>query len=139
MSASDLALTHVTVLVGDQAEALTFYTEVIGLDVRIDFPFPGGRWLSVGPAAQPTMELVLEVPEMHPEADAQRAMRARVDAGELSLTMIFAVADCDATFARLTAAGAKPGQEPMDQPYGVRDCSVSDPWGNQLHFSQPLG
>lgn len=138
MSGTDLALTHVTVLIGDHDEALAFYRDVIGLEVRTDIPLGGIRWLTVGPASQPTLELVLEVPEMHPDPQTVKAMRARVDDGMMSLTLIFGVDDCDATFERIVAAGATPGQEPLDQPYGVRDCSVSDPWGNQLRFSQPL-
>ena len=51
--------------------------------------------------------------------------------------MIFATDDCDATFEQLRAAGAEVMQEPIDQPYGVRDCAFRDPAGNMLRFSQP--
>ncbi len=49
--------------------------------------------------------------------------------------IIFATDDCDATFERLSAAGARVLQEPVDQPYGVRDCAFRDPAGNMLRFS----
>ena len=51
--------------------------------------------------------------------------------------VIFATDDCDATFERIRAAGGEVLQEPIDQPYGVRDCAFRDPSGNMLRFSQP--
>ena len=54
-------------------------------------------------------------------------------------TLIFITDDCDATFARVKAAGAEVAEEPTNQPYGVRDCSFRDPSDNQVRFSQPLG
>ncbi|MEU8900062.1 VOC family protein [Nocardia sp. NPDC048505] len=134
----DLALTHVAVLVGDQEEALRFYRDVVGLEVRQDMPFAGVRWLTVGPAAQPSIEFLLEVPEMVPDAPRQQAARARLAGGSQS-TLIFTTDDCDATFARLREAGAVVVQEPVTQPYGMRDCGFVDPWGNHLRFSQALG
>ncbi|WP_043650629.1 VOC family protein [Nocardia thailandica] len=134
----DLVLTHVAVLVGDQEQALSFYRDVVGLEVRADLPFAGGRWLTVGPAEQPTLELLLEAPEMNPDPAARQAARDRIAAGAMS-TLIFATENADDTYARLEAAGATGAQPPTDQPYGVRDCSVRDPWGNHLRFSQPLG
>lgn len=52
--------------------------------------------------------------------------------------VIFRTDDCDATFERISAAGGEVLQEPMDQPYGVRDCAFRDPAGNLLRFNQPL-
>lgn len=51
--------------------------------------------------------------------------------------LIFATGNCDTTFEQLRAAGAEVLQEPIDQPYGVRDCAFRDPAGNMLRFSQP--
>jgi len=51
--------------------------------------------------------------------------------------VIFATDDCDATFERLQASGAEVLQEPIDQPYGVRDCAFRDPAGNLIRFNQP--
>ena len=51
--------------------------------------------------------------------------------------VIFATDDCDATFERIAAAGGEVVQEPIDQPYGVRDCAFRDPAGNLLRFTQP--
>ncbi|MEV0252455.1 VOC family protein [Nocardia sp. NPDC050712] len=134
----DFALTHVSVLVGDQAQALEFYRDVIGLEVRQDLPFAGVRWLTVGPAAQPTIEFLLEVPAMVPDAARQQAAQARLASGAQG-TLIFTTEDCDATYARLREAGAVVAQEPTTQPYGMRDCGFVDPWGNHLRFSQIVG
>ena len=51
--------------------------------------------------------------------------------------MIFRTDDCDATFERICAAGGEVLQEPIDQPYGVRDCAFRDPSGNLLRFTEP--
>ncbi|MGW0251235.1 VOC family protein [Nocardia goodfellowii] len=134
----DLALTHVSVLVGDQQAALEFYRDVIGLEVRQDMPFAGARWLTVGPAAQPTIEFLLEVPELVPDEARRQAAQARLASGAQN-TLIFTTDDCEATFARLRDAGAVVAQEPITQPYGMRDCGFVDPWGNHLRFSQVLG
>ncbi|MFI6866713.1 VOC family protein [Nocardia sp. NPDC050406] len=134
----DLALTHVSILVGDQEQALEFYRDVLGMEVRQDLPFAGGRWLTVGPAAQPTIEFLLEFPGMNPTPAAVQANEARLASGAQG-TLIFTVEDVEATFARLEAAGARVEQPLVDQPYGVRDCGFADPWGNHLRFSQFLG
>ncbi|MFE9583092.1 VOC family protein [Nocardia sp. NPDC006044] len=134
----DLALTHVALLVGDQDQALQFYRDVLGLEVRQDMPFPGGRWLTVGPADQPGLEFILEVPEMNPDAVAREAAQARLKNGAAG-TLIFSVQSADDTFARLRDAGVAVTQEPITQPYGMRDCGFRDPWGNHLRFSEVLG
>ncbi|MFC9438578.1 VOC family protein [Nocardia sp. NPDC057030] len=134
----DLALTHVAMLVGDQDRALEFYRDVLGLEVRQDMPFPGGRWLTVGPVGQPGLEFILEVPEMNPDAAAREAAQARLNNGAAG-TLIFTVQSADDTFARLRDAGVEVTQEPISQPYGMRDCGFRDPWGNHLRFSEVLG
>ncbi|MEU7145657.1 VOC family protein [Nocardia sp. NPDC046473] len=134
----DLALSHVAMLVGDQEQALEFYRDVLGLEVRQDMPFPGGRWLTVGPSGQPGIEFILEVPEMNPSDEARKAAQARLQNGAAG-TLIFTTESADDTFARLRDAGVEVTQEPISQPYGVRDCGFRDPWGNHLRFSEVLG
>jgi uncharacterized glyoxalase superfamily protein PhnB len=135
--AKDLALSHVMILVGDQDEALAFYRDTVGFELRMDMPFgPGLRWLSVGPVAQPGIEIVLEVPSMNPDPEGQKRYQDRLDSGAQS-TLIFTTDDVDATFARLQDAGVAVEQEIIDQPYSVRDCGFRDPWGNHLRFNQP--
>jgi catechol 2,3-dioxygenase-like lactoylglutathione lyase family enzyme len=132
-----MKISHTFLQVRDQEEALGFYRDVLGLDVRTDAPVEAYRWLSVGPAGQPDVEIVLEDPRMGRPADDATAIRELMAKGSLG-AVIFRVDDCDATFERLRAAGAEVLQEPMDQMYGVRDCAFRDPSGNQLRFSAPL-
>ncbi|WP_330184516.1 VOC family protein [Nocardia sp. NBC_01503] len=137
MSSTDLTLTHVSVLVDDQEKALEFYRDIIGLQVRQDMPFPGGRWLTVGPAAQPTIEFIIENPAMNPSPEQAAAAQARLASGAQG-TLIFHVGDVDALFAKLTEAGVQVDQPLIDQPYGMRDCGFRDPWGNHLRFASVL-
>lgn len=133
----ELTLTHVFVIVEDQDKALTFYRDVIGLELRTDANFEEFRWITVGPASQPEIEIVLAPVGMgHPRDEA--ALRVLLAKGSLS-GLIFATDSCDATFERIRAAGAEVLQEPIDQPYGIRDCAFRDPFGNMIRFSQRIG
>ncbi|HEX6343701.1 VOC family protein [Umezawaea sp.] len=130
----DLKLSHTFIPVHDQDEALAFYRDVLGLELRVDQPFDQYRWLSVGPAEQPDVEIVLEAVGMgRPEKDAE-SMRGLLAKGSLS-TVIFTTTDLDGTFEKIRASGAEVMQEPVDQPYGVRDCAFRDPSGNSIRFS----
>jgi predicted enzyme related to lactoylglutathione lyase len=135
----NLSLNHCFLAVHDQDVALAFYTEVLGLQKRDDVPFDGMRWLTVGSPAQPDLHLGLLPPgaPFSSKEDVDAALE--VIAKGLVPGLIFATDDCDATFERLRAAGAEVTQEPIDQPYGVRDCGFRDPSGNHLRFSQALG
>jgi predicted enzyme related to lactoylglutathione lyase len=84
------------------------------------------------------VEIVLEPPLADPNASpADRETMAELLAKGLLRGVIFQSEDCDATFERIRAAGAEVLQEPIDQPYGVRDCAFRDPSGNMLRFNQP--
>ena len=134
----NLTVSHTFITVSDQDQALKFYRDVIGLKVVNDVAFDGLRWLSLTPPAQPGVEIVLQVPEQYPDiSPADRDAMAALVAKGLLAGVIFATDDCDATFEQLRAAGAEVLQEPIDQPYGVRDCAFRDPAGNMLRFSQP--
>ena len=133
----NLTVSHTFITVSDQDRALPFYRDVLGLEVTNDVKFDNFRWLSLTPPAQPGVEIVLQVPEQFPDISPEDrdAMAALVAKGVLP-GVIFATDDCDATFEQLRAAGADVLQEPIDQPYGVRDCAFRDPDGNMLRFSQ---
>ncbi|MEV8436829.1 VOC family protein [Actinosynnema sp. NPDC051121] len=132
-----MKISHTFLQVRDQDEALVFYRDVLGLEVRTDAAVESFRWLSVGPADQPDVEIVLEDPGMGRPADDAAALRELLAKGSLG-AIVFRVDDCDATFERLRAAGAEVMQEPVDQAYGVRDCAFRDPSGNHLRFSAPV-
>ncbi|WP_283136175.1 VOC family protein [Rhizohabitans arisaemae] len=133
----DLKLTHFFVNVHDHEEALAFYRDVLGFEVRVDARLETMRWLTVGPKSQPDIELGLSVPDELYAPAAAGAMKDIMAMGLLTAG-IFKTEDCDATFERVRASGAEVLQEPIDQPYGVRDCAFRDPSGNAIRFSEVL-
>ncbi|MEU0132221.1 MULTISPECIES: VOC family protein [unclassified Streptomyces] len=134
----EIKLSQCFIAVDDHDKALAFYRDVLGLEVRNDVGFEGMRWVTVGPPSQPGVEIVLEPPLADPNASpADRKVMAELLAKGLLRGVIFSTDDCDATFERIRAAGADVLQEPIDQPYGVRDCAFRDPAGNMLRFHQP--
>ena len=131
-----LKLSHTFMIVDDQDKALAFYRDVLGLELKNDVPLGDERWLTVASPEQPDVEIVLVTASMgHSPQDAE-ALSALLAKGVLG-SAIFATDDLAATFERLRTAGAEVLQEPIDQPYGVRDCAFRDPSGNLLRFSQP--
>ncbi|MET7640484.1 VOC family protein [Streptomyces sp. NPDC005438] len=136
----DITLSQCFIAVDDHEKALAFYRDTLGLEVRNDVSFEGMRWVTVGSPAQPGVEIVLEPPLANPNAspDDKQVMAELLAKGMLR-GVIFSTKDCDATFEHVRAAGGEVVQEPIDQPYGVRDCAFRDPAGNMLRFTQPRG
>ena len=136
----DIKLSTCFIAVDDHDKALAFYRDVLGLQVRNDVSFEGMRWVTVGSPSQPDVDIVLEPPMPHPNAlPTEKMAMAELLAKGLLHAVIFRTDDCDATFERIRAAGGEVVQEPIDQPYGVRDCAFRDPSGNMLRFNQPKG
>jgi predicted enzyme related to lactoylglutathione lyase len=136
----DISLSTCFLAVDDHDEALAFYRDVLGLEVRNDVSFEGMRWVSVGSPSQPDVEIVLEPPLADPNASPEdRQTMAELLAKGLLRGVIFRTDDLDATFERIQASGAEVLQEPMDMPYGVRDCAFRDPSGNMLRLNQASG
>ena len=133
----DLKLQTCFIPVHDHDEALAFYRDVLGLEVRNDVKYEGMRWTTVGPKGQPDVNIVLEPPLADPNAAAadRKVMKEMLAKGFLR-GVIFSTEDCDATFEKIQSAGGEVLQEPMDQFYGVRDCAFRDPSGNLIRFSQ---
>jgi catechol 2,3-dioxygenase-like lactoylglutathione lyase family enzyme len=132
-------LTNVNVWVRDQEEALAFYTEKLGMEVRADVTVPemgGFRWLAVGLPGQDDVALAL-LPVPGPPVfdeetrDQLNALLAKGAAGGL----FFAVDDCQKSFEELRARGVEFSQEPTQQPYGI-DAGFRDPSGNQMRMAQ---
>ncbi|MFJ8083969.1 VOC family protein [Streptomyces sp. NPDC096205] len=133
----DLKLRQCFIAVDDHDKALIFYRDVLGLEVRNDVGFEGMRWVTLSSPLQPDVEIVLEPPAADPDASpADKEAMAVLLAKGLLRGVNFTTADCDALFDRVREAGADVIQEPMDQPYGVRDCAFRDPAGNMLRFLQ---
>ncbi|APE22968.1 MULTISPECIES: VOC family protein [Streptomyces] len=134
----NVKLSQCFIAVDDHDKALAFYRDALGLEVRNDVGFEGMRWVTVGSPAQPDVEIVLEPPLADPNATpADRQAVAELLAKGMLRGVIFSTEDVDATFEHVRAAGGEVLQEPVDQPYGVRDCAFRDPAGNMLRFTQP--
>jgi catechol 2,3-dioxygenase-like lactoylglutathione lyase family enzyme len=132
-----ISLSHCFLVVHDYDEALIFYRDVVGLEVRTDAAFEQSRWLTLGTPGQPEVEIGLEIPGYFPHTSPEdRQATADLLAQGLLPGIIFRTDDCDATFEKVRAAGADVIQEPIDQPYGVRDCAFRDPSGNMVRFSE---
>jgi predicted enzyme related to lactoylglutathione lyase len=121
----------------DPDASLAFYRDVLGFEVRGDVGYGGMRWITVGPADQPTTSIVLHPPAVDPGiTDDERRTIAEMMAKGTFATIVLATADLDATFDRLQASGAEVVQEPTDQPYGIRDCAFRDPAGNHIRINE---
>lgn len=140
MTGMDIKLAYCTLAVHDLDEALRFYRDVLGFKVNDDLQLEGTRWVSVSPPSQPEVRIVLEPPGVHRGATpADRQAIEDLMAGGLLGGLVFVTDDCDAAFEHIEAAGADVMQEPINQPFGVRDCAFCDPSGNMLRFTQPRG
>ncbi|WP_237048176.1 VOC family protein [Lentzea guizhouensis] len=130
-----MKLSHTFMFVHDQDAALKFYRDVVGLEVRTDETVENEyRWLTVGPAGQPELEIGLSLIGPPVPPTDHEALHALLAKGSLQ-GIIFEVDDVDAKFESVRAAGAEVMQEPIDQFYGVRDCAFRDPSGNMIRFS----
>jgi len=124
--------------VQDQDEALAFYTEKLGFEVRADVTLPemNFRWLTVGPAAQPEIAIVLMAIPGPPVMDADtaeqvRTLMAKGFAGAIFLT----TDDCQAAYEELTGRGVEFVEQPEERPYGI-DSAFRDPSGNHIRLTQ---
>jgi predicted enzyme related to lactoylglutathione lyase len=121
--------------VHDPDEALAFYRDALGLEVRMDVASDGYRWVTVG-AADQDLGIVLFQPHGGRSQTEGDALLALVTQGSLQAA-IFRADDLDATFEKVRASGtAEVLQEPTSQPWGARDCAFRDPSGNLVRIAQ---
>ncbi|MFC4785932.1 VOC family protein [Nocardioides sp. MAHUQ-72] len=121
----------------DGEAALGFYRDLLGFELRNDVGYNGMRWLTVGHPDQPGTSLVLHPPAADPGVtDEERRTITEMMAKGTYAILTLATPDVDATFAALEAGGADIVQEPIDQPYGIRDCAVRDPAGNLIRINE---
>jgi uncharacterized glyoxalase superfamily protein PhnB len=121
----------------DPEAALAFYRDVLGFELRLDVGYNGMRWLTVGPADQPGTSIVLHPPGADPgiTEEERRTITEMMAKGTYG-SILLATKDLDGTFERLQASDAEIVQEPIEQPYGVRDCAVRDPAGNMVRIQE---
>ena len=125
--------------VHDQDEALAFYTQKLGWEVRADVTLPemgDFRWLAVGPAGQPDVAVVLMAIPGPPVMDAETgeqvaSLMAKGFAGALFLT----TDDIQASYEQLRGRGVEFTEEPEERPYGI-DAGFRDPSGNSFRLTQ---
>src|SRR5215216_6050193 len=125
--------------VHDQDEALAFYTEKLGMEVRVDVTLPemgDFRWLTVGPAQQTDISILLMAIPVPPLFDAEtheqvRSLMAKGAAG----TIFLETDDCRAEYERLKGRGVEFVDAPEERPYGI-DSSFRDPSGNHIRLTQ---
>ena len=127
----DLTLARCFVQVHDPDEALTFYRDTLGLDVRNDVAREAYRWITLG-AGNAEIVVTNYVNGGPGDGDALAALLAK---GALN-GVHFHTRDLDATFEKVRASGAEIVQEPTEQPWGVRDCALRDPAGNLIRIQE---
>ncbi len=128
-----LQFCHITV--NDLDESLAFYRDALGFEVRNDVASGEFRWVTLGSGGQPDVELVLSEPHAGRSPADGDAIQQLLVKGSLPIVN-FRASDLDATFETVREFGAEVLQEPIDQPWGPRDCAFRDPSGNTVRISQ---
>ena len=137
MSGMNLTIHYTFLPHTDPDASLTFYRDVLGFEVRSDVGQGAMRWIGVGPSDRPDTTIVLAPPAVDPgiTADERRTIAEMMAKGTYGI-IVLATPDVDEVFEKVAASGAEVVQEPIDQPYGVRDCAFRDPAGNLVRINQ---
>lgn len=121
----------------DAEESVAFYRDVLGFEVRLDVGQGQMRWITVGPTGQPDTSIVLTPAVVDPTiSDSERETIEALMAKGSYAAIVLASPDVDAAFAAIEGKGPDIVQEPMDQPYGLRDFALRDPAGNVIRVQQ---
>jgi uncharacterized glyoxalase superfamily protein PhnB len=125
--------------VHDQDEALAFWTKKVGMEMRSDVTMAelgDFRWLTVGPAGQPDIEIVLMAIPGPPVMDAETADQVRdLMSKGFAGTVFLTTEDCQASYEELKGRGVEFTEEPEERPYGI-DAGFRDPSGNSIRLTQ---
>ena len=129
---------HASFLPHDDPDAsLAFYRDILGFEIRNDVGQGKMRWITVGPACQPSTSILLAPPAAGAGfTDDERRTIAEMMAKGTYGWILLATKDLDGTFERLQASDAEVVQEPVEQPYGIRDCAFRDPAGNLVRIQE---
>lgn len=128
-----LRFAHITV--NDLEESLAFYRDGLGLETHNDVASGPYRWVTLGSPGQPGVEVVLSEPHAGRSPAEGDALQELLVKGALPMA-VFRADDLDAAFERVRATGAEVLQEPIDQPWGPKDCAFRDPSGNMVRILQ---
>jgi predicted enzyme related to lactoylglutathione lyase len=125
--------------VQDQEEALAFWTEKVGFEVRADVTMPemgDFRWLTVGPPGQEDVSVVLMAIPGEPMVDkVTQAQISDLAAKGFAGTVFLTTDDCRADYQRLVDRGVEFSETPEERPYGI-DAGFRDPSGNAIRLTQ---
>ena len=134
-----IRIANAHIWVNDQDESLAFYTEKLGMEVRMDATLGelgDFRWLTVGPVGQPDVAIVLMAIPGPPVMDAQTAEQVRtLMAKGFAGTVFLTTDDCHAAYEELKGRGVEFTEPPEDRPYGI-DSGFRDPSGNGIRITQ---
>ena len=121
----------------DPEASLAFYRDALGFEVRLDVGYEDMRWITMGPPDQPDTSIVLHPPFADPgiTEDERRTITEMMAKGTYGM-LVLASDDLDAAFAMAKGAGAEVVEEPTEQQWGVRDCSLRDPAGNMVKIQE---
>ncbi|MDQ2855848.1 MAG: VOC family protein [Acidobacteriota bacterium] len=131
-------MSHASVFVSNQEEALSFYRDKLGFKVHTDAMIGEDfRWLTVCAAEQPDFEIILMEPKagMLMDEAAATQLRALIDKGILGAGA-FHTDDCRATYAELKGRGVEFLSEPTERPYGI-EAVFKDNSGNWFSLTEP--
>jgi uncharacterized glyoxalase superfamily protein PhnB len=121
----------------DPQASLAFYRDVLGFEVRQQVEYGGLHWNTVGPPGQPEVGIVLHPPGADPGVtDEERRVVAEMMAKGTYASIVLATTDLDGFFERVRGSGAEVVQEPVEQPWGTRDCALRDPAGNMVRVQE---
>ena len=130
-------LSHVSIFVNNQDEALKFYTEKLGFQVHTDVSMDNGfRWLTITPKEQPDLEIILMEPKpgMMFDETTSKQLRELIEKGALGAGA-FDTNDCQATYEELKGRGVEFLSPPTDRPYGL-EAVFKDNSGNWFSLCQ---
>jgi catechol 2,3-dioxygenase-like lactoylglutathione lyase family enzyme len=131
------AITHSSIFVLDQDQALDFYVGKLGLEVHTDMDLGFMRWLTVAVPGHPDRQILLALPGGPGMSEQTRQqVRDLVTKGAGGGSLILATDDCRKTYETLLSRGVEFTDEPTQRPYGI-DCGMRDPFGNHIRFTQP--
>jgi catechol 2,3-dioxygenase-like lactoylglutathione lyase family enzyme len=134
-----MKIANAQVWVHDQEQALAFYTEKLGMEVRTDVTLPelgDFRWLTVSPPGQEDVSVVLMAIPGEPVIDTEtkkqiEELMAKGFAGTVFLT----TDDCRGEYEALQARGVEFTEAPEERPYGI-DAGFRDPSGNSIRLTE---
>ena len=125
--------------VHDQDEALAFYTEKLGMEVRVDVTMPemgNFRWLTVSPRGQEEIAITLMAIPGPPVMDADTQQQVRdLTAKGFAGTVFLTTDNCQRDYEQLKSRGVEFTEAPEERPYGI-DCGFRDPSGNSLRLTE---